>query len=107
MDRIQTLTSELAVLDSQRRGLVIELKRLQGPRVNPGSVISRVIVYLRHFDTRPITTTELLAYVLAKRPQLNRRACAISLYRAARRGQIVRQGRGWVLPESIVISRGS
>ena len=98
--RIQTLTGELAVLDAQRRGLVTELKRLAGPRVNAGSVISRVLVYLRQFSDRPATTTELLDYVLAKRPQLNRRACTITLYRAARRGHIVRQGRGWVLPEA-------
>ena len=97
--RIETLTGELEVLDAQRRGLVAELKRLQGPRVNAGSVISRVLVYLRQFRDRPATTTELLDYVMAKRPQLNRRAGAIALYRAARIGHIVRQGRGWVLPE--------
>ena len=98
--RIQTLTGELAVLDAQRRGLVIELKRLAGPRVNAGSVISRVLGYLRRVGDRPATTTELLDYVLAKRPQLNRRSGAMTLYRAARMGHIVRRGRGWVLPEA-------
>ena len=97
--RIEILTGELAVLDHQRRGLVAELKRLAGPKVKPGGVLSRVIVYLRHFSDRPATTTELLDYVLSKRPKLQRHACSIQLYRAARRGIIVRQGKGWVLPE--------
>ena len=97
--RIGTLTGELAVLDAQRRGLVAELKRLAGPRVNAGSVMSRVLVYLRRFTDRPATTTELLDYVRTKRPQLNRRSGAMMLYRAARRGLIVRQAKGWVLPQ--------
>ena len=104
--RLDTLTRELAVLDAQRRGLVAEIKALTGPRVNAGSVINRVIGYLRRVSG-PATTTELLDYILSVRPRLNRRACAITLYRAARRSQIVRRGRGWVLPESVVISRGS
>ena len=98
-DRIHTLTGELTVLDHQRRALVAELKRLSGPIVRAGSVISRVLVYLRHFADRPASTAELLTYVLAKRPRLSRRACSVQLYRAARIGLIVRQGKGWVLPE--------
>ena len=94
------------MLDAQRRGLVAELRRLAGHRANAGSVINRVLGYLRRVSG-PATTTELLDYILSERPGLNRTACATSLYRAARRSQIVRQGRGWVLPESVVISRGS
>ena len=104
--RLDTLTRELAVLDAQRRGLVAEIKALTGPRVNAGSVTSRVLGYLRRVGG-PATTTEILDFIIAERPRLNRRACAITLYRAARRSQIVRRGRGWVLPESVVISRGS
>ena len=104
--RIEILTHELEVLDTQRRGLVAELRRLSGRRVNAGSVITRVLGYLRRVSG-PASTTELLDYILMERPGLNRRACAVSLYRAGRRSQIVRQGRGWILPESVVISRGS
>ena len=57
--RLDTLTRELAVLDAQRRGLVAEIKALTGPRVNAGSVINRVIGYLRRFGG-PATTTEIL-----------------------------------------------
>ena len=105
-DRTQTLTRELEVLDAQRRGIVDELRLLAGHRVNRGSVTARAIAYLRRFGG-PATTTEILDFIIAERPRLNRRACAITLYRAARRSQIVRRGRGWVLPESVVISRGS
>ena len=106
--RIDTLTRELAVLDAQRRGLVAELRRLTGPRINAGSVISRVLGYLRCISRRasgPATTTELLDYILSVRPQLKRKATAIALYRAARRRLIVRQGEGWVLPADVIISR--
>ena len=96
--RISTLTRELTVLDAQRRGLVAELRRLAGRRVNAGSVTDRVLGYLRRVGG-PATTTELLDFIVSERPRLNRRACAVSLYLAARRG------RGWVLPESVVISR--
>ena len=53
--RIETLTRELTVLDAQRRGLVTELKRLAGRRVNAGSVTSRVLGYLRRVGG-PATT---------------------------------------------------
>ena len=105
-DQRETLTRELEVLDAQRRGLVDELRQLAGYRVNRGSVISRALAYLRRFGG-PATTTEILDFIIAERPRLNRRACAITLYRAARHDQIVREGPGWVLPESAVISRGS
>ena len=106
MARIETLTRELDVLDAQRRGLVAELRRLAGRRVNAGSVTGRVLAYLQRFGG-PATTTEILDFIISERPRLNRRACAVTLYRAARRKQIVREGPGWVLPESVVISRGS
>ena len=104
--RTETLTRELEVLDAQRRGLIDELRQLAGHRVNRGSVIARAIAYLRRFGG-PATTTEILDFIIAERPRLNRRACAITLYRAERHNQIVREGPGWVLPESVVISRGS
>ena len=78
--RIETLTRELQVLDAQRRGLVAELKRLDGRRVNAGSVTGRVLAYLRRFDG-PASTTELLDFIVSERPRLNRRACAVSLSR--------------------------
>ena len=78
--RIETLTRELQVLDAQRRGLVAELKRLDGRRVNAGSVTGRVLAYLRRFDG-PAITTELLDFIVSERPRLNRRACAVSLSR--------------------------
>ena len=53
--RLDTLTRELAVLDAQRRGLVAEIKALTGPRVNAGSVTSRVLGYLRRVGG-PATT---------------------------------------------------
>ena len=102
--RIEILTHELEVLDAQRRGLVAELRRLGGPRVNAGSVIARVLGYL-HLVSGPASTTELLDYILMERPGLNRRACAITLYRAGKRNQIVRQGGGWVLPEDAGVRR--
>ena len=97
--RTQVLTHELEVLDAQRRGLVAELRQLAGHRVNHGSVISRAIAYIRCFSG-PATTTEILDFIIAERPGLNRRACAVTLYRAARWKQIVREGPGWMLPES-------
>ena len=53
--RIETLTRELVVLDAQRRGIVAELKRLVGRRVNAGSVTGRVLGYLRRVGG-PATT---------------------------------------------------
>ena len=97
--RTQTLTRELEVLDAQRRGIVAALRQLAGRRVNRGSVTSRALAYLRRFGG-PATTKEILDFIIAERPRLNRRACAISLYRAARKNQIVREGPGWMLPES-------
>ena len=97
-ERTQILTDELSVLDSQRRAIVAELKHLAGHRVNRGSVIARAIVYLRRFGG-PATTTEIVDFIIAERPRLNRRACALSLYRAERWNHLVRRGRGWVLPE--------
>ena len=105
-DRIETLTRELRVLDAQRLGLVAALKRLSGHRVVAGSVTSLVLTYLRHCGG-PASTATILDFIASERPELNRRACTVTLYRAARRSQIVRRGRGWVLPESVVISRGS
>ena len=104
--RTETLKHELQVLDSQRRGIVAELRRLADRRVNAGSVTDRVIAYLQRFGG-PASTKVLLDFIVSERPGLNRRACAVTLYRAERRSQIVRQGRGWVLPETVVISRGS
>ena len=91
--RINSLTRELEVLDAQRRGLAAELRQLAGHRVNPGSVIASAIAYLRRFGG-PATTTEILDFIIAERPRLNRRACAVTLYRAERRKQIVREGPG-------------
>ena len=101
-DRTETLTRELEVLDAQRRGIVDELRQLAGHRVNRGSVTARAIAYLRRF-AGPATTTEILDFIIAERPQLNRRACAVTLYRAERRKQIVREGPGWVLPEAAAV----
>ncbi len=101
-DRTETLTRELEVLDAQRRGIVDELRQLAGHRVNRGSVVARAIAYLRRFGG-PATTTEILDFIIAERPRLNRRACAISLYRAARWNHIVREGPGWVLPEAAAV----
>ena len=78
--RIETLTRELQVLDAQRRGLVAELKQLEGRRINRGSVTARAIAYLRRFGGSAITT-ELLDFIVSERPRLNRRACAVSLSR--------------------------
>ena len=103
--RIESLTRELVVLDAQRRGIVAELKRLVGRRVNAGSVTGRVIAYLERFGG-PATTTEILDFIIAERPRLKRRACSATLYRAARRRQIVRQGPGWVLPDAAAGPRG-
>ena len=61
-DRTQTLTRELAVLDAQRRGLVAELRRLAGHRVNKGSVTALALGYLRRFGG-PIPTREILDYL--------------------------------------------
>ena len=97
-ERIQTLSHELEVLDSQRRGLVAELARLAGHRVKKGSVTDLAIGYIRRFGG-PATTREILDFILRQRPWMNRSGCGVSVYRAARRNQIVRQGRGWVLPE--------
>ena len=97
-ERIQTLTHELEVLDAQRRGLVAELARLAGHRVQKGSVTALALGYLRQFGG-PATTGEVLDYILLQRPWMNRAGVGVALYRAARRNQIVRQGRGWVLPE--------
>ena len=91
--RINSLTRELEVLDAQRRGLAAELRQLAGHRVNPGSVIYDALAYLRRFGG-PATTTEILDFIIAERPRLNRRACAVTLYRAERRKQIVREGPG-------------
>ena len=74
--------------------------------VNKGSVTALALGYLRRFGG-PATTSEILDLILRQRPGLNRKACAIALYRAARRNQIVRRDRGWVLPEVAVVSRGS
>ena len=106
VDRIETLTRELEVLDAQRRGLVAELGRLAGHRVNKGSVTALALGYLRRFGG-PATTREIVDYILRQRPGLNRAACGVALYRAARRNQIVRRDRCWVLPEVAVVSRGS
>ena len=95
--RIETLTRELQVLDAQRRGLVAELKQLEGRRINRGSVTARALAYLRRFDG-PASSKEIVDFIIAECPQLNRRACLMALYRAARCNQIVRQGRNWVLP---------
>ena len=104
--RRESLTRELQVLDAQRRGIVAELKRLAGRRVHKGSVTARAIAYLRSFGSAA-TTKELVDFIVAERPMMTRRTCMASLYRAAHWNQIVRQGKGWVLPESVVISRGS
>ena len=101
-DRTETLTRELEVLDAQRRGIVDELRSLAGHRVYRGSVTARAIAYLRRYGG-PATTTEILDFIIAERPRLNRRACAITLYRAERRKQIVREGPGWVLPEAAAV----
>ena len=98
-DRIAILTHELEVLDSQRRGLVAELCRLAGHPVRKGSVTYFVLFYLKRYGG-PATSTEILDFIGAERPQLKRTACSVSLYRAARRGQIVRMGGGWVLPDA-------
>ena len=100
--RTATLTRELAVLDAQRRALVAALHKLSPRRVYPGSVTGRAIAYLSRFPG-PATTTEILDFIIAERPQLNRRACAVTLYRAGRRKQIVREGPGWVLPEAAAV----
>ena len=105
-EQIETLTRELEVLDAQRRGLVAELGRLAGHRVNKGSVTALALAYLRRFGG-PATTSEILDLILRQRPGLNRAGCGVALYRAARRNQIVRRDRGWVLPEVAVVSRGS
>ena len=101
-EQIETRTHELAVLDHQRRGLVAELGRLARHRVQKGSVTDLAIGYLRRFSG-PATTREVLDYILRQRPWLNRAGCAVALYRAARRHQIVRQDRGWVLPEDAAV----
>ena len=75
-DRTETLTRELEVLDAQRRGIVDELRSLAGHRVYRGSVTARALAYLRRFGG-PATTTEILDFIIAERPRLNRRACAI------------------------------
>ena len=97
--RREALARELKVLDSQRRGIVAALKRLEGRRVNTGSVTDRALAYLRRFGSAA-TTKELADFILSARPELNRTAIMIALYRCARLHQIVRKGRGWVLPES-------
>ena len=104
--RRESLTRELQVLDAQRFGIVAELKRLAGRRVNKGSVTARAIAYLRSFGSAA-TTKELVDFILSERPRMSRRTCMASLYRAAQWKQIMRQGKGWVLPESVVISRWS
>ena len=101
-ERAATLTRELEVLDAQRRGLVAQLRQLVVRRVYEGSVTGRAIAYLRRFPG-PATTKEILDFIIAERPRLNRRACAVSLYRAGRRKQIVREGPGWVLPEAAAV----
>ena len=98
-DRRQSLARELKVLDSQRRGIVAELKRLSGRRVNTGSVTDRALAYLRRFGSAA-TTKELVDFILGARPELDRTACMIALYRAARLNQIMRKGKGWVLPDA-------
>ena len=96
--QIEARTHELSVLDSQRRGLVAELARLAGHRVNKGSVTDLVIGYLRRFRS-PATTREILDFIMRHRPWMNRDGLGVALYRAGRRNQIVRKDRGWVLPE--------
>ena len=97
--RRESLVRELTVLDSQRRGIVAVLKRMEGRRVNKGSVTDRALAYLNRFGSAA-STKELVDFILTARPELNRAAIMTALYRAARLQQIVRKGRSWVLPEA-------
>ena len=98
-NKINDLVMKLGTVNKQRTILRRQLAKLRASSVKPGSVLDHILAKLKAVD-RPVHTTFLLDMVMRRRPNLSRRACSSTLYRAAAQGQVVRTDEGWVLPKS-------